>query len=102
MVAAEDEFQRIGEEFGDRDFLLPEIVAYLRTIGRYIDPGLCRHSAGTPSGEGFYDRMRVLAQRAANVGEAPRPYHKVGFGSVWRHSQGRLRRQSGGGFTHRT
>lgn len=39
MVAAEDELQRIGEEFGDRDFLLPEIVAYLRTIGRYIDPG---------------------------------------------------------------
>lgn len=39
MVAAEDELQRIGEEFGDRDFLLPEIVAYLRTIGRHIDPG---------------------------------------------------------------
>lgn len=39
MMAAEDELQRIGEEFGDRDSLLPEIAAYLRTIGRYIDPG---------------------------------------------------------------
>ncbi|WP_246689186.1 hypothetical protein [Mesorhizobium sp. M8A.F.Ca.ET.207.01.1.1] len=39
MVAAEDELHRIGEEFGDRDFLLTEIAAYLRTIGRYIDPG---------------------------------------------------------------
>lgn len=38
MAAAQDELQRIGEEFGDRDFLLPEIAAYLRTIGRYIDP----------------------------------------------------------------
>jgi hypothetical protein len=39
MVAAADELERIGEEFGDRDFLLPEIVAYLRSIGRYLDPG---------------------------------------------------------------
>ncbi|RUV67387.1 hypothetical protein EOA50_29535 [Mesorhizobium sp. M1A.F.Ca.IN.020.30.1.1] len=39
MAAAEDELRRIGEEFGDRDSLLPEIAAYLRTIGRYLDPG---------------------------------------------------------------
>ncbi|OBQ68251.1 hypothetical protein EB233_31600 [Mesorhizobium erdmanii] len=39
MVAAEDELRRIDEEFGDRDFLLPEIVVYLRSIGRYLDPG---------------------------------------------------------------
>lgn len=39
MVAAADELARIGQEFGDRDFLLPEIVAYLRAIGRYLDPG---------------------------------------------------------------
>ncbi len=39
MAAAEDELLRIGEEFGDRDFLLLEIVAHLRSIGRYIDPG---------------------------------------------------------------
>ncbi|MER9580763.1 hypothetical protein [Mesorhizobium sp. M0276] len=30
--------KRIVEEFGDRDHLLPEIVAYLRSIGRYIEP----------------------------------------------------------------
>jgi hypothetical protein len=34
-----EELDRIEEEFGDRDFLLPEIVAYLRSIGRYLDPG---------------------------------------------------------------
>lgn len=39
MVAAADELKRIDEEFGDRDFLKPEIVAYLRSIGRYLDPG---------------------------------------------------------------
>ncbi|MER9664636.1 hypothetical protein [Mesorhizobium sp. M0159] len=38
MVAAEDELKRIDEEFGDRDFLLPEIVAYLRSLDRYIEP----------------------------------------------------------------
>lgn len=27
----------INEQFGDRDFLLFEIVAYLRSLGRYID-----------------------------------------------------------------
>ena len=39
MVAASDELNRIDDEFGDRDFLLLEIVAYLRSIGRYLDPG---------------------------------------------------------------
>ncbi|RWD01509.1 MAG: hypothetical protein EOS58_25470 [Mesorhizobium sp.] len=39
MLAAEDELRRIDEEFGDRDFLLAEIVAHLRSIGRYLDPG---------------------------------------------------------------
>ncbi|WP_286167651.1 hypothetical protein [Ochrobactrum sp. 3-3] len=39
MDAAADELQRIGKEFGNRDFLLLEIVAYLRSIGRYLDPG---------------------------------------------------------------
>ncbi|MET2831244.1 hypothetical protein [Mesorhizobium shangrilense] len=39
MVTAAEDLKRIGEEFGDRDFLLPEIVAYLRSIGRYIEPG---------------------------------------------------------------
>lgn len=37
-MAADEELERINEEFGDRDFLLPEIVAYLRSIGRYLDP----------------------------------------------------------------
>ncbi|MER9815322.1 hypothetical protein [Mesorhizobium sp. M0129] len=36
--AAEEELERIEEEFGDRDFLLLEIVAYLKSIGRHIDP----------------------------------------------------------------
>lgn len=39
MIAAEDELRRIDEEYGDRDFLKLEIVAYLRSIGRYLDPG---------------------------------------------------------------
>ena len=39
MMAATDDLKRIDEEFGDRDFLLPKIVAYLRSIGRYLDPG---------------------------------------------------------------
>lgn len=39
MDAAADELERIGEKFGDRDFLLREIVAYLRSIRRYLDPG---------------------------------------------------------------
>ncbi|MGO4637242.1 hypothetical protein AB4Z43_02260 [Mesorhizobium sp. 2RAF45] len=38
MVAAADELQCISEEFGDRDFLLPEIVAHLKSLGRHIDP----------------------------------------------------------------
>ncbi len=39
MDAATDELHRIGEKFGDRDFLLLEIVAHLRSLGRYLDPG---------------------------------------------------------------
>ncbi|GCA52818.1 hypothetical protein GOA99_22870 [Sinorhizobium meliloti] len=39
MDAAADELDRIGEVFGDRDFLLLEIVAYLRSLGRSIEPG---------------------------------------------------------------
>ncbi|MBD9497967.1 MULTISPECIES: hypothetical protein [unclassified Ensifer] len=39
MDAASGELQRIGEKFGDRDFLLLEIVAHLRSLGRYLDPG---------------------------------------------------------------
>ena len=39
MDAATEELERIDQVFGDRDFLLPEIVAYLRSIGRYLDPG---------------------------------------------------------------
>ncbi|WP_245307159.1 hypothetical protein [Mesorhizobium sp. SEMIA 3007] len=38
MVAAADDLVRIGEEFGDRDFWLPEIVAHLKSRGRHIDP----------------------------------------------------------------
>lgn len=39
MDVASDELQRIGEKFGDRDFLLLEIVAHLRSLHRYLDPG---------------------------------------------------------------
>ncbi|PLU02525.1 hypothetical protein [Sinorhizobium medicae] len=39
MDAAADKFDRINEVFGDRDFLLPKIVAYLRSLGRYLEPG---------------------------------------------------------------
>ncbi|MFC0808915.1 hypothetical protein ACFHWW_26330 [Ensifer sp. P24N7] len=39
MAAATDELERIDEAFGDRDFLILEIVAYLRSLGRYLDPG---------------------------------------------------------------
>ncbi len=39
MDAAADELDRIGNKYGDRDFLKSEIVAYLRSIGRYIDVG---------------------------------------------------------------
>lgn len=38
MVAAADELDRIREAFGDRDFLLPDIVAHLKSLGRHIDP----------------------------------------------------------------
>lgn len=49
MDAAGDQLQRIGEKFGDRDFLLPEIVAHLRSLGRYLDPGTsAKHWSDNP------------------------------------------------------
>ncbi|MQW86011.1 hypothetical protein [Sinorhizobium saheli] len=39
MDAARDELSRIKEAYGDRDFLLHEIVAHLRSLGRYLDIG---------------------------------------------------------------
>ncbi|WP_026616047.1 hypothetical protein [Ensifer aridi] len=36
---ARRELDRIEETYGDRDFLKLEIVAYLRSIGRYVDVG---------------------------------------------------------------
>ncbi|RVH08701.1 hypothetical protein CN217_19370 [Sinorhizobium meliloti] len=30
---------KIEDAYGDRDFLKLEIVAYLRSVGRYVDPG---------------------------------------------------------------
>jgi hypothetical protein len=39
MVDAESELERIDEAYGDRDFLKLEIVAYLRSLGRYLDVG---------------------------------------------------------------
>lgn len=39
MHAARDELSRINELYGDRDFLRREIVAYLRSLGRYLDVG---------------------------------------------------------------
>ncbi|ASY74383.1 MULTISPECIES: hypothetical protein [Sinorhizobium/Ensifer group] len=36
---AEPELIRIDEKYGDRDMLLLEIAAHLRSLGRYIDPG---------------------------------------------------------------
>lgn len=39
MYAARDELARINEVYGDRDFLLPEIVEHLRSLGRYLDIG---------------------------------------------------------------
>ncbi|RVN04003.1 hypothetical protein CN120_15750 [Sinorhizobium meliloti] len=35
----ERKLEQIEETYGDRDFLKSEIVAYLRSIGRYIDVG---------------------------------------------------------------
>ncbi|MBP1884768.1 hypothetical protein J2Z50_003058 [Ensifer mexicanus] len=39
MDAAADDLDRIGDKYGDRDFLKLEIAAYLRSIGRYVDVG---------------------------------------------------------------
>jgi hypothetical protein len=38
MHAAANELQRIHERFGERDPLRYEIAAYLRSLGRYLDP----------------------------------------------------------------
>ena len=32
-----EKLNRIGEKYGDRDFVRLEIVAYLRSIGRFVD-----------------------------------------------------------------
>lgn len=37
MDAAANELTRIDEAYGDRDFLKREIVAHLRSLGRYLD-----------------------------------------------------------------
>ena len=43
--------QAIEERFGDRDFLLLEIVAYLRSMGRYVDSADVEHwSQNSPAG----------------------------------------------------
>ncbi len=34
---AEPKLRRICQAYGERDHLLPQIVAYLRSIGRYVD-----------------------------------------------------------------
>ncbi|RWB98727.1 MULTISPECIES: hypothetical protein [unclassified Mesorhizobium] len=39
LEAALPELQRIEETYGDRDFLRLEIVAHLRALGRYLEPG---------------------------------------------------------------
>lgn len=39
MAAASAELERIGVLYGDRDFLRTKIAAYLRSLGRYLDPG---------------------------------------------------------------
>ncbi|UTV41791.1 hypothetical protein MYG64_36045 (plasmid) [Ensifer adhaerens] len=50
MDAAADELERIREQFGERDFLIFEIVAYLRSLGRYLDPGSpARHWRDNPT-----------------------------------------------------
>lgn len=33
------ELERIEQTYGDRDFLIREIAAYLRSIGRYLEVG---------------------------------------------------------------
>lgn len=43
--AADDDLDRIGEKYGDRDHLKLQIVAYLWSIDRYIElePEVTRH-----------------------------------------------------------
>ncbi len=36
--AAADKLHRLDEKYGDRGFLKLEIVAHLRSLGRYLDP----------------------------------------------------------------
>lgn len=39
QAATQDKLERIKQKYGDRDFLRLEIVAHLRSLGRYLDPG---------------------------------------------------------------
>ena len=39
MDEARDELARISEAYGDRDFLRFEIIAHLRSLGRYLELG---------------------------------------------------------------
>jgi hypothetical protein len=40
--------QAIDEKFGDRDFLKFEIIAHLRTLGRYVDSADISHWSQNP------------------------------------------------------
>lgn len=40
--------QRIDVKYGDRDFLILEIVAYLRSLGRYLDDPDVAHWSENP------------------------------------------------------
>jgi hypothetical protein len=49
MNAAQDELDRIDKAYGDRDFLKDEIIAHLRSLGRYLDPGsMAKHWSDNP------------------------------------------------------
>ncbi|MBY5721891.1 hypothetical protein HFO33_36060 [Rhizobium leguminosarum] len=39
LVEASPKIRVVDEKFGDRDFLKHEIVAHLRSLGRYVDNG---------------------------------------------------------------
>lgn len=39
LKCALPELERIEQTYGDRDFLIREIAAYLRSIGRYLEVG---------------------------------------------------------------
>lgn len=47
---AAPQLQAINEKFGDRHFLLREIVAHLRSMGRYLDsPDVAHWTLNVPS-----------------------------------------------------